>query len=730
MNYPFRLLTINAKVSDTEILIAGDYYDPHDKVTISGDKSSSSNELVTIKPGTPLWADNDEPGQTSVSLCDLPSLNDTDGGLRVTIACESNDWTAGKSACLKVWHATDQTDNEPIMSSNLEVLKPGETIFRFPMSGHLCGLRGPFKFAVRIQGYEKDMELQEQPDFEVYWLHSNRLPKFFDDGVDLLLLRMFLLPLTANARADATPTFTTEQWIELVVRIIHGTKEPLTGRDKNIADHWLQYDSHDGYARFAGSQGGDFKLEAWLDAYRNWTGPKKIKTEINCYDQAGATEVALSLGLRYQQIAWEYHQLFGFLDSDCTLVGWGKCNNPYFEKDPNRMVLNKDNPKRWPFRNHALLSWCPDADIDESFYKNNNERVKLLEMNKKKLDKEAIHEDYVELALQFEDEFGKQLFMIDSCAGPHIGTERRDAYWSGVGIIHKPFGDSKNEHVRDYAARKVKRPNDVNEQHYLGHGVNDFDADVGKIKLDRFSSSLQVEVTEIESLWKKTELDEALENQNLSQAFMNSVNALGKEHPVWKMSQNSAVEGVVIGSYVQLAAAFEAAVAFLHSDWRNLSIVPVRDYHIGSTTIKERRLQYTAPDQTQRTCSLKVMLSKTPALALDQFTSTLATHALLSLDHPIRKIVPKGNQLGDIKTLGAGSLRAFLYRNLAVFISGPELWAKLRDETVVLILSRVVAKMPYSSNEDDWQKFWEEPFGDKLQPTTLSEVINTIQKAG
>ncbi|RGP81400.1 hypothetical protein FLONG3_544 [Fusarium longipes] len=246
---------------------------------------------------------------------------------------------------------------------------------------------------------------------ELYTLGAT-LPAYYNSGVPLLLLRMFV------RAAVAQEVVTAEQWVALVTKICHGSAEPETGIASDTENHWLKYNTIDGKPAFVWSNslnpaglsdeesmymnyGGNFYLIAWLDAYRGFKKNSKRLSLVNCYDQAEAVEVALSLGISYECIAWEYHQPFGFITRKAQLVGWGECNNPYFKQVPANKVLDEMDPNRSPFGNHAFLSWNPTI----------------------KLSPDDFAED-----INPSDYTGR--FAIDACAGPHLGNEVRGVWVS------------------------------------------------------------------------------------------------------------------------------------------------------------------------------------------------------------------------------------------------------------------------------------------------------------
>ncbi|KAG0306511.1 hypothetical protein BGZ98_002239 [Dissophora globulifera] len=258
---------------------------------------------------------------------------------------------------------------------------------------------------------------------ELYVLKYD-LPKLFESDrtfkIPLLLLRMFL------GAAKEQKVQSRFEWVSLVTRISHGSAEPFSGKDKDTETHWLKYHTFDGGASFGTSAyGGRFRLKQWLAAYRNWTKDKVI-TCVNCYDQAAIVEVALSLGMDYNQVAWEYHQVFGYIPRTTKLVGWGPCNNPYFCDDKDKMIVDDDDESRWAFRNHAHLSWGPDfhPDKEEKFYEKNEDPEKFTKT---------------------------PIYIIDACAGPHVGNELRETYYKQ---LDSNSGDEKRYPVEKLAELK------------------------------------------------------------------------------------------------------------------------------------------------------------------------------------------------------------------------------------------------------------------------------------
>ncbi|KAG0328126.1 hypothetical protein BGZ99_006142 [Dissophora globulifera] len=278
---------------------------------------------------------------------------------------------------------------------------------------------------------------------ELYVL-KHKLPKFFESGgtfkIPLLLLRMFL---GAAMEQKVQSHF---EWVSLVTRISHGSAEPFSGKVKDTETHWLKYHTFDGMSSFGVGEHGDrFRLNQWLAAYRNWTKDKVI-TCVNCYDQAAIVEVALSLGMDYNQVAWEYHQVFGYIPETAKLVGWGPCNNPYFCDDKDKMIVDGNDTSRWAFRNHAYLSWGPDfhPEKEERFYEKNKDPERFT---------------------------ATPIYIIDACAGPHVGNELRDAYYKQ---LDNYSGDEKRYPVEKLA--ELKRKYDA--ESFWGSGLTElYDVD-------------------------------------------------------------------------------------------------------------------------------------------------------------------------------------------------------------------------------------------------------------
>ncbi|KAF2027138.1 hypothetical protein EK21DRAFT_91793 [Setomelanomma holmii] len=308
----------------------------------------------------------------------------------------------------------------PTAFSNHVVVSGNSAVFRFEGNGDApYGWFGKYRITVHIWNapFKRASNPEENakvPDFhlEAYYLSTSNLPEYFKDGIPLLLLRMFVLPWHGRLTYDSI-----EAYIEHVTQVVFGSRKPYDGRPSATSDHWLVYNSDGGGSASFASQYGEagLNLTAWLDAFRNFE-QHGLHTHVNCYDQAAITEIALCLGLSHNQIHWEYNQVYGFIDAE--LVGWGRVNSPYFDdiKDTRfyKQVDGKEDSRRQPFNNHAYLSWSKEP-VALDFYKQYDEAMKDCED----------HDDYAQRAENFEKTKGVTLRMIDSCAGPHPGTETR-----------------------------------------------------------------------------------------------------------------------------------------------------------------------------------------------------------------------------------------------------------------------------------------------------------------
>ncbi|KAL1890454.1 hypothetical protein Sste5346_008283 [Sporothrix stenoceras] len=192
---------------------------------------------------------------------------------------------------------------------------------------------------------------------EAYGIYKTLPDYFTKDGIPLDLLRLFV-------PSSLTTGITTElQWIQWVANVCHGKQDPAGTPGQLRPDstqHWLRYQVWNGGPSFIFEDGGNFNLDEWLYAYARFQKDKQWLTTVNCFDQAAIVETALSLGMHNGRLHWEVRRPFGYIHAD--LVGWGMCNNPFFETDKSIILL--DDPmddRRTPFRSHVFISISPTA---------------------------------------------------------------------------------------------------------------------------------------------------------------------------------------------------------------------------------------------------------------------------------------------------------------------------------------------------------------------------------
>ncbi|KAH8722972.1 hypothetical protein GQ44DRAFT_774496 [Phaeosphaeriaceae sp. PMI808] len=345
------------------------------------------------------------------------------------------------------------------------------TVFTFLFPGTTpFGFFGSYGFLIEFaevlnHGETKIQHWVEDIYLEAYYLSVRELPKYFEKGIPLCFLRMFVLPQAYDMKKNEGDI---KAWVANVTNIAFGSKQPFNGSPSDTKDHWLVYNASGfGSPSFTGMYGeSGLNLNAWLDAYRNWD-QSKASTRVNCYDQAAVTEVALCLGVPYQQIHWEYHQRYGYIRE--RLVGWeGTVNSPYFDNVKSKPFYTDENDSaRQPFRNHAYLSWSLDAlsqGTYESFHEDFNDSM------------EAVKdwEDYSDRAQKFEKEHNVTLYMIDACGGPCVGDKTREVYEGTIGHILDPT-DTHCQSMKDaYEKNPGTFQSHWKEVHHLGSGVTNW----------------------------------------------------------------------------------------------------------------------------------------------------------------------------------------------------------------------------------------------------------------
>ena len=105
---------------------------------------------------------------------------------------------------------------------------------------------------------------------------------------------------------------------------------------------------------------GTFNLSKWVSR-RRLLRPENnnLAFHVNCFDQAGIVQIALSLGILDKEqgklLAMTYLRPFGFI-KETHLVGWGPCNNP-LPRVGDGLVVPQDSPTRQPFSSHMFISY-------------------------------------------------------------------------------------------------------------------------------------------------------------------------------------------------------------------------------------------------------------------------------------------------------------------------------------------------------------------------------------
>jgi hypothetical protein len=425
----------------------------------------------------------------------------------------------------------------------------------------------------------------------------------------------------------------------------------------------LKYESRHGQLTYTTGYGSaGFNLGAWLDSYRNWV-KNKLTQSINCYDQAGITELALCLGILHTQLNWEFHQVYGFIDS--YLVGWGPCNNPYFEGKTAGCVLGQKDPKRQPFRNHAYLSWSKEKSLSVEEYEDYNEKMKNVKN----------HKEYVQKAAEFETKNSVTLLMVDSCAGPAVGDESRAKYEAKIELVGETPKTSFSEQVKKNAEK-------FTEEHYLGSGVSHPEANAWQQQLSG-------------------------EQENAFKTLMGNIKA--------KLNYGDLQSGLHREDVDQVTLVFQTFVGNMVSKyaWQNLFSIYVRTYSTANKTrVHEKKFSYTkmpstnspsGTPQTSHTASVRIALNSNlnnetgSPLIVDGCAAHLAYLALtsninedISSQGEISASVSGGGKVTpSVEIIGTKHRRAFVWENAAVevYISSDDAWgADLADNTVMQML--------------------------------------------
>lgn len=556
---------------------------------------------------------NDFPHEFSHKLCEVS----------LCVYDSDDPWGIGAT----VFTTQHQTSNESIQSFGLRPnwVRRGRVALQQPF-----GLWNEF---VAVVWQDSKVFVVTPPiRLELYWLPAEaQLSPVLSVGVPLQLLRMFVLPSTKNH------TNSKAEWIKSTVGICHGSNKPYTAAISTTLRHWLKYDTLTGSGSFTATYGpAFFDAVKWVDAYRHWKLAKYV-TKVNCYDQAAILQIVLSFGIPFRQIHWEYHQVYGFLGNDSKLVGWGECNNPYFNPREGRgfdrtrqLVANGDSNRR-PFRNHVYLTLTdyPFGTGDYNIYNNEMKTVQSHSAWKAKVG----------------DIEGSRVlpkkYVVDACAGPCLGDELESSDDDNSLIIEDLLAaqQSRYTYVREDSNRNPKRWKQV---HWSGPGILVGDKD-----------------------------------QPEHPAYLPSHTAILKQRDLLVGTQDIQSARVLGGRVDFIENAFENWILSQVSKlgWQDVIDIPVRPVRLDDGSfILETRISYKKQDDDldsvcQNQIALRVLTCPNADVAADLLARRLATLVHTSLLEPtIVGIVTSSG----IPIVGNEALRALTYRNIAIDISGDD----------------------------------------------------------
>ena len=197
---------------------------------------------------------------------------------------------------------------------------------------------------------------------EIYAVAQDLAPFYRNGGIPLQLLELFVLPTLDKSFTEIN------MWTEWVVQRCHASKlDPDCAVPIGERIHSYQYEANSGSKRFEHEP--YFAIADWL---KNLNSQTVIR--VNCYDQAALVDYVLHLGYpaklvdnkgtKYSPVVrvfrgswgdWDKTQEFGFIQEK-VLIGWGKCNNPFFKSENNDKVFGPTSTgKRSKFRNHKFV---------------------------------------------------------------------------------------------------------------------------------------------------------------------------------------------------------------------------------------------------------------------------------------------------------------------------------------------------------------------------------------
>jgi len=215
---------------------------------------------------------------------------------------------------------------------------------------------GDIKWEIDIPNYGK--QSMGSSFIEVYRIIEDTSHPFLNNGRPIEALR-FLYDKLSLSRVNVKVTQTSDINITAkITRYLHKS-------------HGLKYDTYSGASHFLmikGRYDASFKLYDYIN--------KSIGNIVNCYDQASAVNVfSAIMGTSGEKI---FVKPFGYI-KETNLIGEGSCNNPFYNSNGSKKVIDLNSSNRTAFGNHQ-------------FYKD------------------------------------KSKMIFDACAGPHLGTETYNEY--------------------------------------------------------------------------------------------------------------------------------------------------------------------------------------------------------------------------------------------------------------------------------------------------------------
>ncbi|KAJ7217262.1 hypothetical protein GGX14DRAFT_391068 [Mycena pura] len=222
------------------------------------------------------------------------------------------------------------------------------------------GVAGDFTWTLSLKDFdaaENSVQLEQTTRLEIYVVHHevDQVEWFKGGHIPVALLRHVVLPY--DGKVDYRRF--------LVDRVFNSDHIPFV------------YNAVNGGSRFGmGALGGSFYLSDWLKLVGTPRKPDEQYApnyQVNCYDQAAIVQICLAFAFgEAAGKCWRYLQPFGYIGHAPTdlgpqphLLGWGKCNNPFFLRASHEAstapstvsasALIAGGSERKSFRNHAFV---------------------------------------------------------------------------------------------------------------------------------------------------------------------------------------------------------------------------------------------------------------------------------------------------------------------------------------------------------------------------------------